>query len=137
MSLWDVARLAGSDLLQEADYASVLATALLEFGDGLDLALTPGAGLIWHAKKLRIVVLADAKRSGLEPGVPVLLGQSPIIASRVADALRGSPDWIAWIDILAVLPSPPPRPETWPAPLRRPGQHRRRPLYLFYFCWSR
>jgi hypothetical protein len=104
MSLWDFARLAGSELLQEADYASVLATALHQFGSRTDLALTPGAGLIWRDKRLRIVVLADAKRSGLEPGVPVPLSQSPIIASWTADALRGTPDWMSSIDILAIYP---------------------------------
>jgi hypothetical protein len=73
MSLWDFARLSGSTHLREADLASVLATALLAFEGGSGLALTPGAGLMWNAGKLRIVVLADALRSELRlPKINVL-----------------------------------------------------------------
>ena len=110
MSLWDFARLAGSDTLQEADFASVLASALLAYEGGADLGLTPGAGLIWSHKRLRVVTFADAPRAGLTPGFVMPLSQSPIIATRVANAIRetgafrSTPDWAGLIDILPVKP---------------------------------
>jgi hypothetical protein len=103
MSLWDFARLAGSSSLREADDASVLAAALVASSpDGL--ALTPGAGLIWLHNKLKIVVLADAKRTGLQAGVPVPLNQSPIISNVVTGALRRTPDWFFGISVLPIHP---------------------------------
>ncbi len=104
MSLWDFAGRAGSDSLREADYASVLASALLAFEGGFDLALTPGAGLISDGKRLRIFALADAPRAGLEPGVRIPLNQSPIIARRVTNALRALPEWVSLIDVLPITP---------------------------------
>jgi hypothetical protein len=104
VSLWDFAGLGGSESLREADYASVLASALLAYQGGIDLALTPGAGLIWDGKRLRIVTLVDGSRAGLDLGVRIPLNQSPIIAARVADALRGRPEWTSLIDVLSIKP---------------------------------
>ena len=102
MSLWDFARLAGSRSLQEADQASILGTAL-RAPDRFDLALTPGVGLIWlHEKQLKIVVLADAKLTGLKPGVPVPLNESPVIANRITEALGSAPEWISGINVLPI-----------------------------------
>jgi hypothetical protein len=104
MSLWTFARTAGSEDLREADLASVLATALREFGGRIDLGLTLGAGLVWHRERLRIVALADAKWAGLQPGIPIPLNQSSVVSSWVADALKGMPEWARLIDVMAIYP---------------------------------
>jgi hypothetical protein len=99
MSLWDFARLAGSESLQEADFASVLARALQQFTFPVF-----GAGLIWYANQLKIAVLADAKYSGSEPGVPIPLVSSPTVNSWVADALGGLPQWFSLISVVGIYP---------------------------------
>jgi hypothetical protein len=103
MSLWDFARLAGSEGLQEADFASVLASALRRFGPGA-WALAPGAGLMWRNNKLRIVVLVDAKRSELEPGITIPVSQSTSMLSLTTAALGRQPEWISLIDVFAIHP---------------------------------
>jgi hypothetical protein len=102
MSLWDFARLADSDNLREADYASLLATALLAFDGGQDLALTPGTGLGWVKGQLRILVLVDSDRTELAPGTVSSLREVSAIQARVASAMGGLPPWSNLVDVFAV-----------------------------------
>lgn len=111
MSLWDFARLAGSENLEEADRAAVLANALRtprrlvrpSLGkDDFQLSLTPGVGLIWQNEKLNIVVLADAKLAELPPGISIPLGQTSTVLNAVNAAFASPPEWTRSIVVFAV-----------------------------------
>jgi hypothetical protein len=109
MSLWDFARLAGSQDQSEADLAWQLAAGLLEAGVRDGLALTPGAGLIWHNNWLAISILADVARvnsaatdAQLVAGQVVPLEGIAVLRERVAQALRGQPRWMWKIMVLGI-----------------------------------
>lgn len=106
MSLWDFARLGGSEDLQEAAWALLLSNALLASVRDDTFALTPGAGLIWHQSRLHPVILADWTRGAqVSPGAVVQLGSAPAIAARVNQVLRASPIWLKNVLVFGMKPA--------------------------------
>jgi hypothetical protein len=108
MTLWDFARLAGPESLLAADRAATLATALLTDATDNELALTPGAGLIFYRSRLAPVILANtASLKNVDPGGVFSLMELPRehpIRQRVTRVMGEDRGWFSEVLLRAVTP---------------------------------
>jgi hypothetical protein len=106
LTIWDFARAAGDQFLEQADWGAALGTALAATMTAQEFTLIPGAGVIWYGDQLSPSLLIDARTFGKEPGsiVPLTPDTPPGLWEVVVRALRGERFWLRKVLVRTVTP---------------------------------